>query len=137
MGTFLTSIAGVTFYTILPVHEGLSTSPDWLLGFLFGTGGFAGMYIGARLQKYVPQKFIKLGLGLISWHDLRHSCGTIARQELPPEVVQRHLRHANISTTLSIYSHLTDENAARTVEGSFKWPLPDVLPEGSENQTVQ
>ena len=79
----------------------------------------------------------KLGLGLISWHDLRHSCGTIARRELPPEVVQRHLRHANIRTTLGIYSHLTDENAARTIEGSFKWPLPDVLPEGSETQTFQ
>jgi uncharacterized membrane protein YfcA len=65
MGTFLTSIAGVSFYTILPVNEGLATSPDWLLGFLFGTGGFAGMYIGARLQKYVPQKFIKLLLALV------------------------------------------------------------------------
>jgi uncharacterized membrane protein YfcA len=28
-------------------------------------GGFAGMYCGARLQKFVPQKFIKLILGLI------------------------------------------------------------------------
>jgi uncharacterized membrane protein YfcA len=65
MGTFLTSIAGVTFYTILPVNEGLVTSPDWLLGLLFGAGGFAGMYLGARLQKYVPQKFIKLLLALV------------------------------------------------------------------------
>jgi uncharacterized membrane protein YfcA len=41
------------------------TSPDWLLGFLFGSGGFAGMYFGARFQKFVPQKFIKLILGVI------------------------------------------------------------------------
>jgi uncharacterized membrane protein YfcA len=65
MGTFLTSIAGVFFYSVIPVVEGLSTRPDWLLGLLFGAGGFAGMYCGARLQKYVPQKFIKLMLGLI------------------------------------------------------------------------
>ncbi len=65
MGTFLTSIAGVTFYTILPVNKGIVTSPDWLLGSLFGAGGFAGMYLGARLQKYVPQQFIKLLLALI------------------------------------------------------------------------
>jgi len=65
MGTFLTSIAGVTFYTVLPVNEGIATSPDWLLGSLFGAGGFAGMYLGARLQKYVPQQFIKLLLALI------------------------------------------------------------------------
>ena len=65
MGTFLTSIAGVTFYSIMPAKNGLATSPDWLLGFLFGTGGFIGMYLGARFQKFVPQKFIKLMLGII------------------------------------------------------------------------
>ncbi|MBI5056145.1 MAG: sulfite exporter TauE/SafE family protein [Nitrospirae bacterium] len=64
MGTFLTSIAGVTFYSIMPVREGLATSPDWLLGSLFGAGGFAGVYLGARFQKFVPQKFIKMILGL-------------------------------------------------------------------------
>ena len=63
MGTFLTSLAGIVFYSILPVKEGLPTSPDWLLGFLFGIGGFAGMYLGARFQKYIPQKVIKIILG--------------------------------------------------------------------------
>ena len=65
MGTFLTSIAGVTFYSIMPAKEGLATSPDWLLGLLFGAGGFVGMYLGARFQKFVPQKFIKMMLGLV------------------------------------------------------------------------
>lgn len=65
MGTFLTSIAGVFFYSVMPAPPGLVCSPDWLLGFLFGIGGFAGMYLGARAQKFVPQKYIKLMLGLI------------------------------------------------------------------------
>jgi uncharacterized protein len=65
LGTFLTSIAGVFFYSIIPAKAGMATAPDWLLGFLFGAGGFIGMYLGARTQKYVPQKFIKLMLGLI------------------------------------------------------------------------
>jgi uncharacterized membrane protein YfcA len=65
MGTFLTSLAGVFFYSVIPAAEGLSTRPDWMLGLLFGAGGFAGMYCGARLQKFVPQKFIKLILGVI------------------------------------------------------------------------
>jgi uncharacterized membrane protein YfcA len=65
LGTFLTSIAGVFFYSIVPAKAGMATSPDWLLGFLFGAGGFIGMYFGARAQKFVPQKFIKLMLGLI------------------------------------------------------------------------
>jgi uncharacterized membrane protein YfcA len=63
MGTFLTSIAGVFFYSVIPAGPGLSTAPDWLLGLLFGAGGFLGMYCGARMQKFVPQKFIKLILG--------------------------------------------------------------------------
>ena len=65
MGTFLTSIAGVTFYSIMPAKEGLATSPDWLLGALFGAGGFVGVYLGARFQKFVPQKFIKMMLGIV------------------------------------------------------------------------
>ena len=65
MGTFLTSVAGILFYTLMPAREGLPTSPDWLLGFLFGIGGFAGMYLGARFQKFIPQKFLKLMLGLL------------------------------------------------------------------------
>ncbi len=65
MGTFLTSIAGVFFYSIVPSPSGIVTTPDWLLGFLFGIGGFIGIYLGARFQKYVPQRFIKLMLGII------------------------------------------------------------------------
>jgi len=65
MGTFLTSIAGVFFYSVVPVKAELSTVPDWQLGFLFGIGGLVGMYCGARLQKYVPQRFIKLTLGIL------------------------------------------------------------------------
>ncbi|MEW6110191.1 MAG: sulfite exporter TauE/SafE family protein [Nitrospirota bacterium] len=73
MGTFLTSIAGVFFYSVIPAKNGMATSPDWLLGFLFGIGGFVGMYLGARFQKFVPQKFIKLMLGaLIVYVALRY-----------------------------------------------------------------
>jgi uncharacterized membrane protein YfcA len=62
-GTFFTSVAGVAFYSLLP--SGLETSPDWLLGLLFGAGGFAGMYLGARTQRLVPQRFIKIMLALV------------------------------------------------------------------------
>jgi uncharacterized membrane protein YfcA len=67
LGTFITSIAGVVFYTIIAplyAYTGLAIAPDWRLGALFGVGGFLGMYCGARLQKFVPAKAIKLILGL-------------------------------------------------------------------------
>ena len=65
MGTLITSVAGVIFYSIIPAKGGMVTSPDWLLGFLFGIGGFVGIYMGARFQKFVPQRLIKLMLGVI------------------------------------------------------------------------
>lgn len=65
MGTLLTSVSGVIFYSVIPAGTGLAKSPDWPLGLLFGIGGFAGIYCGARCQKFVPEKFIKLLLGLL------------------------------------------------------------------------
>jgi len=60
MGTFVTSVAGVAFYqAIAPFYPHLSVAPDWLLGILFGIGGMAGMYLGARCQKFVPARAIK------------------------------------------------------------------------------
>lgn len=60
MGTLVTSVAGVVFYQAMaPFYPGFSVAPDWLLGILFGLGGMAGMYLGARCQKYMPAKAIK------------------------------------------------------------------------------
>ena len=61
MGTFITSFAGVIIYMILASnYPGMSVAPDWYLGLLFGIGGFFGMYLGAKCQKYVPAYIIKL-----------------------------------------------------------------------------
>ena len=62
-GTFITSIGGALFYALIAphyAHAGLMIAPDWMLGALFGIGGFLGMYCGARLQKYFPARLIKL-----------------------------------------------------------------------------
>ncbi len=61
MGTFVTSIAGVIIYQVLaPSYSNMSVAPDWFLGSLFGVGGFAGVYLGAKCQKYFPPRNIKL-----------------------------------------------------------------------------
>lgn len=67
LGTFITSIAGVLFYTaIAPFYAetGLTIQPDWLLGAMFGIGGAAGIYIGARVQRFVPARIIKAVLAV-------------------------------------------------------------------------
>ncbi len=65
MGTFITSVAGALFFSMIPATNGISAMPDWPLGILFGLGGFVGMYLGAKTQKYVPQKFIKVIVGIV------------------------------------------------------------------------
>ena len=66
MGTFVTSVAGVGIYVFLaPFFPQQNVAPDWVLGALFGLGGFLGIYLGARLQRFFPGTVIRVGLGLI------------------------------------------------------------------------
>ena len=66
LGTFITSVAGVAIYYVMaPYYPGLGVAPDVALGALFGVGGFCGMYVGARMQKFIPATFIRLGLGMV------------------------------------------------------------------------
>lgn len=77
MGTFVTSVAGVAFYQLLGAfHAGQAVAPDWSLGILFGLGGMLGMYCGARMQKHVPARYIKIMLCVIILGTaLKYVCG--------------------------------------------------------------
>ncbi len=64
MGTFVTSVAGVVFYSALaPFYPQVSVAPDWILGILFGVGGMGGMYLGAR-SALIPLSIISKNLGV-------------------------------------------------------------------------
>jgi uncharacterized membrane protein YfcA len=66
MGTFITSVAGVAVYYVLaPLYPTLRVAPDLALGALFGFGGFCGMYLGARTQRFIKANIIRIGLGVI------------------------------------------------------------------------
>jgi hypothetical protein len=64
-GTLVTSVVGVALYQFLPAPPGIETRPDWALGILYGLGGAAGMYVGARTQKHVPQRALELGIAAV------------------------------------------------------------------------
>ncbi|MEJ2282772.1 MAG: TSUP family transporter [Desulfobacterales bacterium] len=64
LGTFSSSVAGVAFYSLISIN-GAVAPPDWIPGILFGAGGLPGMYFGAKMQKYVSEKWLKLFLGSI------------------------------------------------------------------------
>ena len=63
--TFLTSAIALAAYSVLPAPTGVTVRPDWALGLAFGLGGLAGAYLGARLQKRVPQPWLRAGLALL------------------------------------------------------------------------
>lgn len=66
MATAFTSFSGVIFYSVLAAfHPEANAAPDWLLGLIIGAGGMLGMYCGARLQKHVPARIIKIILACI------------------------------------------------------------------------
>lgn len=65
LGNFMTSLAGLLFYSTIPLYNGHTAPPDWLLGILFGMGGILGMYFGAKSQKHIPEKFIKIILAFV------------------------------------------------------------------------
>jgi|UniRef100_A0A7C5AMQ5 uncharacterized membrane protein YfcA len=81
MGTFITSVAGVAiYYCLAPFCPHQVVAPDLLLGALFGIGGFCGMYLGARLQKFISGTLIRIGLGvLITALALRYILGYFFR----------------------------------------------------------
>jgi uncharacterized protein len=55
----------VPTYQLLQLTHGGAIAPDWILGTWIGAGGFAGSYLGARLQRRLPETSIRRLLGVI------------------------------------------------------------------------
>jgi uncharacterized membrane protein YfcA len=64
--TFLTSIGGIISYQVLQATHGGAIAPDWALGAFLGAGGFLGSYLGARVQRRLPERSLRQLLGLIA-----------------------------------------------------------------------
>jgi len=57
---------GFSAYQVLQLTHGGAIAPDWALGVWLGAGGFAGSYLGARLQRHVPEAGLRRLLGLVA-----------------------------------------------------------------------
>jgi uncharacterized membrane protein YfcA len=64
--TFVTSVVGIASYQILQLTQHGSIAPDWPLGAFLGIGGFCGSYLGARLQRHLPETALRRLLGVIA-----------------------------------------------------------------------
>ncbi len=65
--TFVTSVAGAGTYVLLAVtRPGLAIVPHWTVGIAAGVGGLLGGYLGAALQPRLPERALRLTLGLLA-----------------------------------------------------------------------
>ncbi|WSA71453.1 TSUP family transporter [Streptomyces sp. NBC_01799] len=64
--TFTTSVAGAAAYAMLALASSGPVAPDWWLGLACGLGGLIGGYLGARLQRHLPETALRLLLGTLA-----------------------------------------------------------------------
>ena len=65
--TFVTSLVGATTYTVLAAtNRGLEIAPDWTIGIIAGAGGLIGGYLGAALQPHLPERGLRVILGVLA-----------------------------------------------------------------------
>ena len=90
---------------------------------LFSLGGFRS--VPNYWLKYAFFKFIKAsGLQRVRLHDLRHSHAThLLMTNVHPKIVQERLGHANIATTMDLYTHVMpgmQDKAASRVDAALR-----------------
>lgn len=64
--TFVTSVIGVGVFAVLSAQAAGPIAPDWSLGVACGLGGLAGGYLGARMQRHVPDRMLSALLGALA-----------------------------------------------------------------------
>ncbi|HYH52100.1 MAG TPA: sulfite exporter TauE/SafE family protein [Acidimicrobiia bacterium] len=64
--TFVTSIVGAVTYAALAVLESGAIAPDWAVGSACGLGGLVGGYVGAHLQPRLPERALRILLGVLA-----------------------------------------------------------------------
>jgi integrase len=90
--------------------EQLSAGPGWRESGLVFTSMVGGMLDPHNARRTFDAAIAKADLPPIRLHDLRHTFATLALGAgAHPKQVQEMLGHADVSITLDIYAHVTDE----------------------------
>ena len=122
----------------LPVHRALATllleyksetapdakDTDWLFPSPYGTGRPRWPWTIQRT--HLLPAGIRAGLGRIGWHTFRHSYSTLLRAlRVDLKVQQELLRHADIRTTMNIYTQAMPDAMRRANSRVVEMVLPE------------
>jgi len=73
-------------------------------------------WCGIMLTDHIKPAAVRAGIGKVGWHDFHHLFSSMLHQGRTSAATQRELlRHANISTTLGIYTHAVSEEKRKAV----------------------
>lgn len=72
---------------------------------------------GTSVSKRFRSLLSAAGIPTMRYHHLRHGAASLmAAQGVPPRVAMEVLGHAQISTTMNVYSHVTDESQRDAID---------------------
>ena len=93
------------------IQARLRAGPFWQdHDLIFCTGKGTPLNDGNIRERDIKRILAKAGLGHYRLHDLRHTSATMALLAgVPAKVVQQRLGHSRISTTMDVYSHVTQD----------------------------
>ena len=82
------------------------------------------MHLGLKLRSHrFKELLVRLGLPVIVFHELRHSCASLLlAQGVHPRVGMETLGHGQLATTTDVYSHVASEllvEAARQMNAAL------------------
>jgi len=78
------------------------------------------------LEKHVKPAAITAGLGNVGWHTFRHTYSSMLRQlGVDLKVQQELLRHADVRTTLNVYTQAINEHKRAAHSSVVRLVLPD------------
>jgi integrase len=79
---------------------------------------------GILLTDHIKPAAVRAGIGKIGWHTLRHTFATLLHDSKAPLAVQKELlRHADVHTTLNIYTQAVGERKRRAASRVVKMLL--------------
>lgn len=95
-------------------------------------------YSANRLRKAYQRILRKAGLADIRFHDLRHTCATLALEAgVNPKAVSEMLGHSRVQVTLDLYGHVTPimhQQVARTMQDILSETAVDGTGSGPDSQ---
>ena len=108
-------------------EERLQAGPAWEAddwGGLVLASARGGPLHGTTIGKLFQSLLSAAGIPTMRYHHLRHGATSLmAAQGVPPRVAMEVLGHAQISTTMNVYSHVTDESQRDAIDriGAAIW----------------